>query len=280
MNDLKYFSKKFNVEGLTNYFMGIYLFVTVLTIYTSLNRDFRIVKDLEFLIVPILLVAYLLKTKKFNSIFIISLVFVWLSQLFLTSSSFAFIGLFFLLMYKVLILSYVKIPVYIQTRISSIPYVGVYLVLAYLSYNGIENAVFQFLTQGLFIIIFGGATLSNYIIKPNKSNAYLFISATLIIGSQFLEVLKTVYVSINLIQTVAFLLFAVGQFGLFQYINILERKTSNTNDRVLINTVAINSNAESKERFVKVINLDQKPLNLRQEQKQEKEQDLEDFFSI
>ena len=280
MNDLKYFSKKFNVEGLTNYFMGIYLFVTVLTIYTSLNRDFRIVKDLEFLIVPILLVAYLLKTKKFNSIFIISLVFVWLSQLFLTSSSLAFIGLFFLLMYKVLILSYVKIPVYVETRISSIPYVGVYLVLAYLSYNGIENAVFQFLTQGLFIIIFGGATLSNYIIKPNKSNAYLFISATLIIGSQFLEVLKTVYVSINLIQTAAFLLFAVGQFGLFQYINILERKTSNTNDRVLINTVAINSNAESKERFVKVINLDQKPLNLRQEQKQEKEQDLEDFFSI
>jgi hypothetical protein len=183
-------------------------------------------------------------------------------------------------MYKVLILSYVKIPVYVETRISSIPFVGVYLVLAYLSYNGIENCFFQFLTQGLFIIIFGGATLSNYIIKPNKSNAYLFISAILIIGSQFLEGLKTVYVSINLIQTAAFLLFAVGQFGLFQYINILERKTSKSYDRVLINTVAINSNTESKERFVKVINLDQKPLNLRQEQKQEKEQDLEDFFSI
>jgi hypothetical protein len=165
------------------------------------------------------------------------------------------LGLGFLIVYKILLLGFVKFTGFLEFGISSIPFAIIYLVLAYLSYKGISTEITLFLTQGLFIIVFGGFSLARYIINPSRANLFLMISAVLITGSQFLFALKATHDSIALIEPVAMLLFAIGQFTLFQYIILSENRKVSTNRKIRGKVIALNPEPiVNKEQELKVIN--------------------------
>lgn len=255
MERLNYFFRNSKTKGLVNYFIGIYFFVAVLMAYTNLNHDLAVVKATKPLLIPILLLTYLFKTKKYNLIFIFSLLAISIYQFLSMSSSLTLVGLGlgFLIVYKILLLGFVKFTGFLEFGVCSIPFAFIYLVLAYLSYKGIGNEITLFLTQGLFIIVFGGFSLARYIINPSRANLFLMISAVLITGSQFLFVLKTTHDSIAIIEPLAMILFAVGQFALFQYIILSENRKVTTARKSSSKVIVLNPEPIANEEL-KVIN--------------------------
>jgi len=242
MGRLKHFFRNFKTKGLVNYFIGVYFFVAILMAYTGLNHDMGVVKATKPLLIPILLLTYLFKTTKYNPIFIFSLVAVSVSQFLSLSSSLTLVGLGlgFLIVYKILLLGFVKFTGFLEFGISSIPFAIIYLALAYLSNRGISTEIVLFLTQGLFIIVFGGFSLARYILNPSRANMFLMISAFLITGSQFLFALKVTHDSIAALEPLAMLLFAIGQFALFQYIIYSENRKVSTSRKSRSKVIALN----------------------------------------
>ena len=209
------------------------------------------------LLIPILLLTYLFKTKKYNPIFIFSLVAVSVSQFLSLSSSLTLVGLGlgFLIVYKILLLGFVKFTGFLEFGISSIPFAIIYLALAYLSNKGISTEIVLFLTQGLFIIVFGGFSLARYILTPSRANMFLMISAFLITGSQFLFALKATHDSIAALEPLAMLIFAIGQFALFQYIIYSENRKVSTSRKSRSKVIALNPEPiVTEQKDLKVIN--------------------------
>ena len=257
MGRLKHFFRNFKTKGLVNYFIGVYFFVAILMAYTGLNHDMGVVKATKPLLIPILLLTYLFKTKKYNPIFIFSLVAVSVSQFLSLSSSLTLVGLGlgFLIVYKILLLGFVKFTGFLEFGISSIPFAIIYLALAYLSNKGISTEIVLFLTQGLFIIVFGGFSLARYILTPSRANMFLMISAFLITGSQFLFALKATHDSIAALEPLAMLIFAIGQFALFQYIIYSENRKVSTSRKSRSKVIALNPEPiVTEQKDLKVIN--------------------------
>jgi hypothetical protein len=257
MGRLKHFFRNFKTKGLVNYFIGVYFFVAILMAYTGLNHDMGVVKATKPLLIPILLLTYLFKTTKYNPIFIFSLVAVSVSQFLSLSSSLTLVGLGlgFLIVYKILLLGFVKFTGFLEFGISSIPFAIIYLALAYLSNKGISTEIVLFLTQGLFIIVFGGFSLARYILTPSRANMFLMISAFLITGSQFLFALKATHDSITALEPLAMLIFAIGQFALFQYIILSENRKVSTSRKSRSKVIVLNPEPiVNEEKDLKVIN--------------------------
>jgi hypothetical protein len=118
----------------------------------------------------------------------------------------------------------VKFPGYVPMLIGSLPFLIIYLFFANLAHNELGNYFYLFVIQGIFMILFGGYCLGNFILKSNTSNTYLLISTMLFTITQFILAIKVFYLNINFFQPLAMLLFVIGQYLLYRFLIIEEKK--------------------------------------------------------
>jgi hypothetical protein len=180
------------------------------------------------LLMPLLLAYYLKITKKVNIIFVVSLFFSWIANLFFIERDFdsIILGTFFFLIYRSLILYHVlttvKMPSQIPFLLGLIPFLFVYITTCLLTYEVMGKGIFVFIIHGIFVIILCGYSLGSYIVNAKKSDMFLFLSTILFAISQFIFVFKLYTNYDYFLHSVVMLMFVFAQYFLMKFIVIQE----------------------------------------------------------
>ncbi len=207
-----------------------YFFIGIIELIAEFNKDVTLILFSKPLLIPLLIALYICLSKKINILYSVALVLVWTANICFIFDSFDYIlaGTLFYIIHRILILITVfkvlKFPGYFPLLIGCIPFLFIFLLVVNSTYHFLGNSFYLFLIQGLLLIVFGGYSLGNYILKSNKSNTYLLISALMFASSQFILVMKIVYLSYTIFQPIAMLLFIFGQFFQCQFMLLEEKK--------------------------------------------------------
>ncbi|HMK06662.1 MAG TPA: lysoplasmalogenase family protein [Flavobacterium sp.] len=230
MDQLVSFFKSMLTTKMVRPLTGIYFLVALVEIVAELNTDVSLISITKPLLMPLLIAIYWCSAKKINFLFVLSLLMVWIANLLFISTSMGFIiaATSFFLLYRILVMFIVfrmaRFPGFLPLIIGCMPFLFLYIFVANLTYKELGEKFFLFAMQGMVMIVFGGYCLGNYILKSNKSNTYLLISTILFTAAQFILVIKIFYLSVNIFQPLAMLLFVSGQYLLYQYIVLEEKK--------------------------------------------------------
>ncbi|SCX88515.1 lysoplasmalogenase family protein [Flavobacterium caeni] len=206
-----------------------YFSVAVFEIVAEFLKEKPLIMATKPLLMPLMIVLYLHTSKRRNPYFVTALFFSWIANMLFVSTDFNYIitGTLFFTAYRVLVIfivvRHIKIPGVIPLFIGCLPFLFIYLFTINLTYEEQQDGFWLFLLQGIFTIIFGGLSLGSYIFKSNRANTYLLISTMLFTFTQFLFVIRLFY-TINIFQPLAMLLYVVGQFLLFKFLIIEEKK--------------------------------------------------------
>ena len=229
MGKIKLVSSELRRNGFVNGLLGIYLFMALIEIVAEYSFSTFFVLITKPFLMPLLLIMYLIKRRKPNLIYITSLVFAWLSGVFLmfTHYQFVLIGTFFSLLF----FGTIAYLVYTISRISNViffviccaPFLLGYLFFIVMANEQLENIYYLFVVQSICMILLGGFASSSYILHPNRSNTYLFISITLFIVSQFVLILKP-RISIHFYQPIQTILYIFAQYIFYEYVVFEEKR--------------------------------------------------------
>lgn len=212
--------------------MVLYFGVAAFEIVAEFYKDQLLVLYSKPLLMPILILLYLATSKNRSHIFIAALIFTWIANMFFISQSFYLIviGTIFFMMYRILIIymviKFVKLPDAFPLVIGCLPFLFIYMFVANLTYEELGDGFWLFVAQGILTIVFGGLSLGSYIFKSNKSNTYLLISTMFFTVTQFIFVIRIYYISLNIFQPLAMLLYVAGQFMLYKFVLLEEAKLS------------------------------------------------------
>ncbi len=217
-------------DTLTILLLSTFFIISIIEIIAEYDANKVLIWLTKPLILPLLTLYYLKRSKRINIPFIVALLFNWIANIIFIQNTFQLIvlGVFFFLIYRVLIIyiivNKVNMPNSIPLIIGSLPFIFIYLSVTFFTYNTLGENVYLFLIQGVFTIFLGGFSLGNYIMVSNKSNTLLFLSTILMTFNQFIFLMKFYYGEANLFQAVAMLLFVFGQFLLTKYMLHTEKK--------------------------------------------------------
>lgn len=207
-----------------------YFFIGIIELIAEFNKDITLIMFSKPLLMPLLIALYICLSKKMNTLFIVALLFVWGANIFFIFDSFThlLVATSFFIIHRILIIITVfkvlKFPGYFPLLIGCIPFLFVFLIVVNSTYSVLGNSLYLFIVQGLLLIVFGGYSLGNYILKSNKSNTYLLLCALLFAAAQFIVVMKIVYVSFNIFQPIAMMLFIFGQYLQCHFMLLEEKK--------------------------------------------------------
>lgn len=227
MKDSKYFVKK---SRFVKSLVAIYFLIALVEVIAEYYKDIFYISFSKPLLMPVLIGVYYCSSKTINITFILSLVAVWIANIFFITNTMNFIilGSIFFLIYRLLIIyavfKVVRFPGYLPLIIGSLPFLFVYLFVSNVTYHELGNKFYLFILQGIFMIFFGGFCLGSYIIKSNTSNTYLLLSTMFFTATQFILVIKIFYVNFNIFQSLAMILFVLGQYLLYRFFILEEKK--------------------------------------------------------
>lgn len=212
--------------------IAAYFTIAAIEIIAEFYKDVFYIAISKPLLMPVLIAIYWCsaKDKNKNHLFLLALCSVFIANILLICSAMQCItlGSLFFLVYRILVIwmvfKIVKFPGYFPLIIGALPFLFIYLFVADVTYGVLGDSFWMFIFQGIFIIFFGGFCLGSYIIKPNTSNTYLLVSTMLFTAMQFILVIKIFYVNLNIFQPLAMFLYVIGQYLLYRFIVIVEKK--------------------------------------------------------
>ncbi len=205
-------------------YFGIGFFEIIAEYYN--NTDFMY--GLKPLLMPVLTLSYWLHAKEKNQYFVLALFFALLANIFFISKDFnsIVIASVFSIIYRGLIiyivLKQVKINNFLPVFLGSIPFGALFIYLTFLTMNELENGLYIYLVQVLFLSFLGGISLSNYMMEESKKNFWLLLSIVLFAFIQFILVLKLFYLSVIIFQPISMAFFVIAQFALYKYMLLSE----------------------------------------------------------
>lgn len=215
--------ENFKNNKVANLILLAFFVVSLIEILAEYYEDKLLIWMSKPLILPILIIYYLKRSRKISLFFIVALLFSWIANMMFIQDSidYIFYGVLFFLIYRILVIyiivNKVKMPTSIPLILGSVPFVFLYVIVTLYSYNTLGDSVYLFLLQGVFTIFLGGFSLGNYIMVSNKQNSLLLISTMFMAFNQFIFLMKFYYLEVNKLQAVAMLLFVLGQFLLTRY---------------------------------------------------------------
>lgn len=230
MDELMSFFKGFDKTKLVTPLTVAYFMVGFIEIIAETNKDIPLTTMTKPLLMPLLLLIYISATKKYNMLFILGLLAAWIGNIFLISQEMdmVMIGSVFFLVYRIFItlmaMRIAKFPGTLPMILGALPFLFLYLFVTNMAYDELGPRFVIFVVQGLLVIFFGGFCVGNYILKSSKSNTYLLISTILFTFAQFIIVLKIFYKSHTVLQPLSMLTFIFGQYLLYQFLLLEEKK--------------------------------------------------------
>lgn len=214
---------------LASMLLAAFFAVSTIEIVGEFIGDKLLVWMTKPLILPLLLLYYLKRSKKINAFFVLALLASWVANMLFIQKTFDFVfyGVLFFLVYRILVIyiivDKVKMPNSIPLVLGSTPFIFLYTIVTFYTYETLGTNVYLFLIQGAFTIFLGGFSLGNYIMVSNKPNSVLLISTMFMAINQFLLVLKFFWEDVNTLQAIAMSLFVLGQYLLTKYMFYTEK---------------------------------------------------------
>lgn len=212
-----------------NALLMAFFIISFIEVIAEYNEDRFLLWVTKPLILPILILYYLKRSKRISLFFVTALFFSWIANLMFIQNTFDFIfyGVFFFIMYRILviyiIIDKVKMPNSIPLILGSMPFIFIYALVTLYTYDALGTNVYLFLVQGIFTIFLGGFSLGNYIMISNKANTLLLLSTMFMAFNQFIFLLKLYVDEVNILQSIAMILFIFGQFLLTKYMFNMEK---------------------------------------------------------
>jgi hypothetical protein len=197
--------------------------VSIIEVIAEYFEDKLLIWMTKPLILPLLILYYLKRSRKISVFFVVALAFSWIANLLFIQNTiqFIFYGVLFFLIYRILVIyiivNKVKMPNSFPLILGSIPFIFLYIIVTLYTYSTLGDNVYLFLLQGIFTIFLGGFSLGNYIMASNRQNSLLLISTMFMAFNQFIFLLKYYYNEVNRLQATAMVLFILGQFLLTRY---------------------------------------------------------------
>lgn len=215
--------ENFKNNKIANLLLLAFFVVSLIEIIAEYCSDKLLIWMTKPLILPILILYYLKRSKKISLFFVTALLFSWVANLMFIQNTldFVFLGVLFFLIYRILVIyiivNKVQMPTSFPLILGSIPFIFLYVIVTLYSYSALGDNVYLFLIQGAFTIFLGGFSLGNYIMVSNRQNSVLLISTMFMAFNQFIFVMKYFYIEVNILQSAAMILFVLGQFLLTRY---------------------------------------------------------------
>lgn len=183
------------------------------------------------LLMPLLALLYAVTSDKRSVLFLLALAFTWGGNLFFISSDFDSIiaGVVLFTAYRalciVIVLRQVRLPGVLPLLIGALPFLFLYLFVVNMTYDELQEGLWLFLLQGVFMVIYGGLSLGSYAFNPNKTNTYLIIGTLLFTFTQFLFVIKLFFVQTDVFQPLSMALYVAAQYLFYKFMRAYEKSS-------------------------------------------------------
>jgi hypothetical protein len=189
----------------------------------------NVVFVLKPILIPSLMVLYLATIKNKNYWYLGALFFAFGSNVFLLFSDqkLLLFGLLFFLFYRIAsIITILKISdkmFILPTILGTIPFLIIFSYLLNIVMSPSNPNFYPSVVNGIFISIFSGMGLSNYILNDNKQNSWLIISTLLFTFLVFLFMFQNFYIKNDLFKPSSALIFAMAHFAFYKFVYEAER---------------------------------------------------------
>lgn len=200
----------------------LYVLVTLVVVFGEFQKDHELLANSKPFVIPVLGVLYILSTKRRNYLYLLALFFGWLANIFYIKQTGTAIfngGMSYLLFWVVMtyiVLVNTKFPNVKLFTIAIIPFMFIFAYILQLIYINIYGSVYLYFSNAVFMVFWGGYSLSAYFMQSNRVNTYLLIAVLLFTFIQFIVSIDLYYLSFRLFRPIAFVIFAVAQMILLR----------------------------------------------------------------
>jgi hypothetical protein len=181
------------------------------------------------MILILLAFLYLKTCNKVNHVYLFSLLFGWLANLFFVSQHFEdiFIGALLYAVYRIatiyLVIRDVRLPGFLPVLIGCIPFLFIYLYLINLTYDAIGRGLPIFVAQCVMISLLGGLSVGHFMFRSTTAATLLLSSTMFFVVTQFIFVIRLYYVSINIFQPMAMAFFVIAHYLFYKFLVLNEK---------------------------------------------------------
>ena len=209
----------------------IYFAVATLLIAAELFDLKQIIFIFKPFLIPILMLLYVLKSSRKNPLYLASLVFALLSNIFFiyTTPKLIVYGIIAFMMYRLLtiflVLKITKKPLLVPFLIATMPFIFIFSCLLNLTLPPDAPAFFPAVINGLLISCLAGISLSNYIMNDNKANSWFAISTLFFVVLVFLFMIQKYYMPNVVFQPISVLMFTLGHYTFYKFVIEAEKST-------------------------------------------------------
>lgn len=175
------------------------------------------------LLIPTLMVWYFLTSAKRNWLYLLSLFFALLSNVFfLHNETYSLLyGIIAFMAYRILsiflVVKLVDKILLLPLCIATIPFLFIFSCLINLTMTSDSPSFYPTIINGLLIAVMAGISLSNYVMDDNKANSWLAISTLLFIVLVFLFMIQKYYLANIAFQPISAFIFAFAHYTFYKF---------------------------------------------------------------
>lgn len=208
---------------------NVYFALAILLTCAELFGLKQILFAFKPLLIPTLMVLYYATSAKRNFIYLISLVFALLSNVFFLweAQNFLLYGIVAFMVYRILsiivVVRLVDKILIVPFIIATLPFLFIFSCLINLTMTTDSPSFYPTIINGLLIAALAGIALSNYVLNDNKANSWLAISTLLFIVLVFLFMIQKYYLANIAFQPMSAFIFAFAHYTFYRFMLEAER---------------------------------------------------------
>jgi hypothetical protein len=225
-------SESFTFSNEYNFLISLYFIIAFAEITAEFFYSNLFVYIFKPLMLPILGLVYWKTSNKKNSLYITSLFFGLLANIYFISTDHdsTIIAVIFYTFYRLItlyiVMKSIRIKNYVPVILGSLPFLAAFTYLSILTLDEILGDIYMYSFQIILTSFLGGFSLSNYIINKSKMNYWLLMSTLLFTFNHFFYIIKIFYLSIFIFQPIVMFFYAFAQFFLLRFILVSEEEKS------------------------------------------------------
>ena len=226
-------SKLLNLKSTINitFLNCAFLLFSLFEIYAEFSGHINLQFLTKPLLIPIIISLYYYSSSVKSKLYLLSLFFSWLANLFFMSieSKFIMIAALSFLINRILIIVEIfkseKSLGLIPVVLGGIPFLFFFLSLISMVYENIAGGQYYLIVfQTVLMTILGGFSLGNYIINHSISSKMLLISTLFFGVNLFILGIKIYYIDLSFLKPMSMIFFVIGHYMFYIYMILKEKK--------------------------------------------------------
>ncbi len=208
----------------SGFFIKIYFLITAILVVAETFKISNLLYCSKPLLIPCLVVLYFSHSNNRSFWYLLSLFFALISNILFisTDQDFLLYGIVSFMIYRILsIVTILKLTnkiLIFPLVLGTLPFIFIFSGLINLTISASSTSFYPVVANGLFISIFSGIALSNFVMNDNKQNSWLIISALLFMVLVFLFMFQKYYISNIVFQPLSALIFSAAHYTFYKFV--------------------------------------------------------------